>query len=49
VLNGKCVELALRSVLALQGEVQPYFSFDRKHYVYPDLPAGYQITQKFRK
>jgi len=46
-LNPKCVELALRTALALNAEVQPHSSFDRKHYFYADLPAGYQITQNY--
>ncbi|KAH7919539.1 Glutamyl-tRNA amidotransferase B subunit [Leucogyrophana mollusca] len=46
-LNSKCVELAVRTALALNSEVQPRSTFDRKHYFYPDLPAGYQITQRY--
>lgn len=44
-LNWQCVELALRAGLALNCHIQPYLLFDRKHYDYYDLPAGYQITQ----
>ncbi len=44
-LNGHAVELALRLALALEAEVQPESRFARKHYFYPDLPKGYQITQ----
>ena len=36
---------ALRAALALECVVQPVSSFDRKHYIYPDQPAGYQLTQ----
>lgn len=46
VLNKKAVELALRVALALGAEVQPRSHFDRKNYFYPDLPKGYQITQR---
>lgn len=46
-LNQKCVDLALRTALALRCDIQPRSSFDRKHYFYPDLPAGYQITQQY--
>ncbi|KAI8874012.1 Glu-tRNA amidotransferase subunit B [Ramicandelaber brevisporus] len=45
-LNPECVTLAMRAVLAFGGSVQDRFAFDRKHYFYPDLPQGYQITQK---
>ncbi|OAX34793.1 Glutamyl-tRNA amidotransferase B subunit [Rhizopogon vinicolor AM-OR11-026] len=46
-LNPKCVELAVRTALALNSEVQFRSAFDRKHYFYSDLPAGYQITQRY--
>ncbi|KAF9006723.1 GatB/GatE catalytic domain-containing protein [Cyathus striatus] len=46
-LNPKCVDLALRTALALHSRIQRRSSFDRKHYFYPDLPAGYQITQQY--
>lgn len=46
VLNRRAVELALRVALALGAEVQRVSQFDRKNYFYPDLPKGYQITQR---
>ncbi|KAF1806279.1 GatB/GatE catalytic domain-containing protein [Mucor lusitanicus] len=45
-LNKKAVEMAVKTALALQGQVQHRSTFDRKHYFYPDLPQGYQITQQ---
>ncbi|CAG8470520.1 8561_t:CDS:10 [Ambispora gerdemannii] len=46
-LNARCVELAILTSFALSCNIQRVSSFDRKHYSYPDLPAGYQITQHF--
>ncbi|MBX4201397.1 Asp-tRNA(Asn)/Glu-tRNA(Gln) amidotransferase subunit GatB [Candidatus Saccharibacteria bacterium] len=45
VLNEKALELAARAAFALNTEPQKFSKFDRKHYFYPDLPKGYQITQ----
>ncbi|WBW70867.1 mitochondrial glutamyl-tRNA amidotransferase beta subunit Gta2 [Schizosaccharomyces osmophilus] len=46
ILNREALNLAVRGVLALNCKVAPVCQFDRKHYFYPDLPAGYQITQQ---
>lgn len=46
VLNRRAVELALRVAVALGANVNPLSRFDRKNYFYPDLPKGYQITQR---
>ncbi len=45
VINGKCVEQAVRTGLGLKAQINLYSVFDRKNYFYPDLPAGYQISQ----
>ncbi|CAN5447842.1 Asp-tRNA(Asn)/Glu-tRNA(Gln) amidotransferase subunit GatB [soil metagenome] len=45
VLNKKAVELATKAAFALKTTPQAFSKFDRKHYFYPDLPMGYQITQ----
>jgi len=45
VLNEKVVELASRAGYAFGVTPQKYSMFERKHYFYPDLPKGYQITQ----
>jgi aspartyl-tRNA(Asn)/glutamyl-tRNA(Gln) amidotransferase subunit B len=45
VLNEKAVEYGTRAAFALGTRPQKFSKFDRKHYFYPDLPLGYQITQ----
>jgi len=46
VINRYCIEAAILTGLALNCQISSKCSFDRKHYFYPDLPFGYQITQK---
>ena len=45
VINGKCVEQAVRTGLGLKAKINHWSIFDRKNYFYPDLPQGYQISQ----
>ncbi|MGH7098141.1 MAG: Asp-tRNA(Asn)/Glu-tRNA(Gln) amidotransferase subunit GatB [Stellaceae bacterium] len=45
VLNRFCVEQAVKSGLGLEAEINLTSVFERKNYFYPDLPAGYQISQ----
>ena len=45
VLNDGALDLAIRAGLALNATLPELSRFERKHYFYPDLPKGYQITQ----
>jgi aspartyl-tRNA(Asn)/glutamyl-tRNA(Gln) amidotransferase subunit B len=45
VLNGHCVEQAVKTGLGLEAEINTVSIFERKNYFYPDLPSGYQISQ----
>src|SRR4051812_17712301 len=45
VLNKEAIHLASKAAFALNSTPQKFSKFDRKHYFYPDLPMGYQITQ----
>jgi len=45
VLNRKVVEFAMKMALATHCAIAPFSIFARKHYFYPDLPKGYQISQ----
>ena len=48
VLNREAVNLAIKAGKALGAKVANVSRFDRKHYFYPDLPKGYQITQMYQ-
>eukprot|EP00944_MAST-04C_sp_MAST-4C-sp1_P004091 g4091.t1 len=45
-LNKYCVEQAIKTGLALGGKINKRSMFERKHYFYPDMPQGYQVTQQ---
>jgi aspartyl-tRNA(Asn)/glutamyl-tRNA(Gln) amidotransferase subunit B len=45
VINRHCVEQAVKTGLGLEAEINLASIFERKNYFYPDLPAGYQISQ----
>jgi aspartyl-tRNA(Asn)/glutamyl-tRNA(Gln) amidotransferase subunit B len=45
VLNAAAVEMAVAAALALECRVAETSIFARKHYFYPDLPKGFQISQ----
>lgn len=45
VLNRQVVEFAIMMGLATRCEIRESNHFARKHYFYPDLPKGYQISQ----
>ena len=47
VLNGFCVEQAVKTGLGLNAVIHRTSRFDRKNYFYPDLPQGYQISQLY--
>jgi aspartyl-tRNA(Asn)/glutamyl-tRNA(Gln) amidotransferase subunit B len=45
VLNGHCIEQAVRTGAGLNARINLVSVFERKNYFYPDLPPGYQISQ----
>ena len=44
-INKEAVRHILRMGIAIGGTIADFTEFDRKHYFYPDLPKGYQISQ----
>ncbi|HEX7382061.1 MAG TPA: Asp-tRNA(Asn)/Glu-tRNA(Gln) amidotransferase subunit GatB [Nevskiaceae bacterium] len=45
VFNAEALRMAVMFGLAIDATIAERCMFDRKHYFYPDLPKGYQISQ----
>ncbi|MBQ6503067.1 MAG: Asp-tRNA(Asn)/Glu-tRNA(Gln) amidotransferase subunit GatB [Flexilinea sp.] len=46
--NAEMVRKALRLCLAMHADINPVSYFDRKNYLYADMPGGYQVTQNYQ-
>src|ERR1700746_2339256 len=44
VINGFCVEQAVKTGLGLNAEIRLASLFERKNYFYADLPPGYHLS-----
>jgi aspartyl-tRNA(Asn)/glutamyl-tRNA(Gln) amidotransferase subunit B len=44
-VNHEAIRQAVLFGMAIDATIAPMVCFDRKHYTYPDLPKGFQITQ----
>jgi aspartyl-tRNA(Asn)/glutamyl-tRNA(Gln) amidotransferase subunit B len=47
VPNVECIRQAVRTGMAIDGQINAWSRFDRKNYFYADLPQGYQISQLY--
>ena len=45
VANKEAIRRILQVGVSLEGGLADFTEFDRKHYFYPDIPKGYQISQ----
>ena len=45
VMNREAFLLSVKTAVALNCTIPRFTKWDRKHYFYPDLPKGYQISQ----